>query len=108
MFLTKKIKACLLRFFTSKKERNFDIKDVRTVLFFRYDRIGDMVITTPVFRELKLFFPAINISVLASKINQSVLTDNPYIDNVYLNNKNRFINDLKTLFILRKKILMFV
>jgi ADP-heptose:LPS heptosyltransferase len=103
MFLTKKIKAYLLRFFTNKKERNFDERDVKKVLFLRYDRIGDMIITTPVFRELKLFDPAIQISVLASKTNQSVLEGNPYIDNIYLNHKNRFFNDLKTLFVLRKK-----
>mgnify|MGYP003981210165 CR=1 FL=1 len=103
MFLNKKIKAQLLRFFTSNKERDFDIKDVEKVLFFRYDRIGDMVITTPVFRELKLFFPEIKASVLASKTNQSVLTNNPYIENVYVNHKNNFLSDLKTLLILRKK-----
>ncbi len=103
MFLNKKIKAQLLRFFTSNKERDFDIKDVEKVLFFRYDRIGDMVITTPVFRELKLFFPEIKVSVLASKTNQSVLTNNPYIENVYVNHKNNFLSDLKTLLILRKK-----
>ena len=103
MFLNKKIKAQLLRFFTSNKERDFDIKDVEKVLFFRYDRIGDMVITTPVFRELKLFFPEIKASVLASKTNQSVLTNNPYIENVYVNHKNNFLSDLKILLILRKK-----
>lgn len=103
MFLNKKIKAQLLRFFTSNKKRDFDIKDVEKVLFFRYDRIGDMVITTPVFRELKLFFPEIKVSVLASKTNQSVLTNNPYIENVYVNHKNNFLSDLKTLLILRKK-----
>lgn len=103
MFLNKKIKAQLLRFFTSNKKRDFDIKDVEKVLFFRYDRIGDMVITTPVFRELKLFFPEIKASVLASKTNQSVLTNNPYIENVYVNHKNNFLSDLKTLLILRKK-----
>ncbi|MDB4037951.1 glycosyltransferase family 9 protein [Candidatus Thioglobus sp.] len=103
MFVAKKIKAYLLRFFTRKKEINFDIKDVKKVLFFRYDRIGDMVITTPVFRELKLFFPDIRISVLASKANQSVLSENPYIEKVYVNHKNRLLSDLRTLFILRKK-----
>jgi ADP-heptose:LPS heptosyltransferase len=103
VFLNKKIKAQLLRFFTSNKKRDFDIKDVEKVLFFRYDRIGDMVITTPVFRELKLFFPEIKVSVLASKTNQSVLTNNPYIENVYVNHKNNFLSDLKTLLILRKK-----
>ena len=103
MFLTTEIKAYLLRFFTSKKARNFDIRNVKKVLFFRYDRIGDMVITTPVFRELKLFIPEIKITVLASKANQSVLTNNPYVDDVFVNHKNSFFNDFQTLFWLRKK-----
>jgi len=101
--LTTKIKAYLLRFFTSKKARDFDIRNVKKVLFFRYDRIGDMVITTPVFRELKLFIPEIKITVLASKTNQSVLSNNPYIDDIFINYKNSFLNDFQTLFRLRKK-----
>jgi ADP-heptose:LPS heptosyltransferase len=101
--LTTKIKAYLLRFFTSKKARDFDIRNVKKVLFFRYDRIGDMVITTPVFRELKLFIPEIKITVLASKTNQSVLSNNPYIDDIFINYKNSFLNDFQTLFWLRKK-----
>jgi len=103
VFLTTEIKAYLLRFFTSKKARNFDIRNVKKVLFFRYDRIGDMVITTPVFRELKLFIPEIKITVLASKTNQSVLSNNPYIDDIFINYKNSFLNDFQTLFRLRKK-----
>ena len=103
MFLNTRIKAYLLRLFTTKKARNFDIKDVKKVLFFRYDRIGDMVISTPVFRELKLSLPEIKISVLASKVNQSILSNNPYIDHIYVNNKHSFLSDLKTLFDLRKK-----
>ena len=103
MLKAKEIKAFLLRFFTRTKPRNFDIKDVRKVLFFRYDRIGDMVITTPVFRELKVFSPEVKISVLASETNQNVLTNNPYIENVYINRKYRIFSNLKTLFILRKK-----
>tara|TARA_B110000967_G_C18857217_1_gene547937 strand:- start:11 stop:1099 length:1089 start_codon:yes stop_codon:yes gene_type:complete len=103
VFLSSKIKAWLLRFFTSKKENFFDIRDVKQILFLRYDRIGDMIITTPVFRELKLFYPSVKISVLASKTNHFVLDENPYVDNIYLNHKNRFFNDLKTLFVLRKK-----
>jgi len=101
--LITKLKAYLLRLFAGKKVGHFDIKDVKKVLFLRYDRIGDMVITTPVFRELKLFLPEIKISVLASKVNQSILSNNPYIDNIYINHKNSFLNDLQILLTLRKK-----
>jgi len=69
----------------------------------RYDRIGDMVITTPVFRELKLAYPHINITVLASTANQDVLTNNPYVDNIVTNHKNNLLGDLSSLLKLRKQ-----
>jgi ADP-heptose:LPS heptosyltransferase len=102
VFSTQKIKAYLLKFFTRKKISNFQISNAKKILFLRYDRIGDMIITTPVFRELKRVYPQIEISVLASKSNQLVLKNNPYIKNVYLNHKNNFLSDLWTLFYLRK------
>ena len=85
-----RIKAYILRRFTRKKSINFDIQKAINILFLRYDRIGDMVITTPVFRELKLAFPDIQITVLASKINQEVLINNPYVDHIVTNHKNHF------------------
>jgi ADP-heptose:LPS heptosyltransferase len=103
VFLTNKFKALLLRFFTRNKERAFNIKDVKKILFFRYDRIGDMIITTPVFRELKLFLPEIRITVLASKSNESVLKNNPYVDDVFINHKNNFFSDSLILLKLRNK-----
>jgi ADP-heptose:LPS heptosyltransferase len=98
----KKIKAFLLKFLTRKQATNFEINNSIRILFLRYDRIGDMVITTPVFRELKKFNPKVKISVLASKDNSSVLDGNPYIEEVHLNNKNKIFKDLKTLLYLRK------
>jgi ADP-heptose:LPS heptosyltransferase len=103
MSLSISLKAYLLRILTRKNKSKFDLNNSKKILFLRYDRIGDMVITTPVFRELKLFFPEIKISVLASNANRSVLTNNPYVEDVYVNHKNNFFRDLKTLFILRQK-----
>ena len=98
-----RIKAYILRRFTRKKSINFDIRKAKNILFFRYDRIGDMVITTPVFRELKLAYPKINITILASKVNQSVLLNNPYVNQVFTNHKHNFFSDLPTLLKLRRK-----
>ena len=102
MFSSRQIKAYFIRLLTSKKTTEFDIKNTRNILFLRYDRIGDMVITTPVFRELKLAYPEINISVLASKLNRGVLINNPYVDKIYTNHKNNLLGDLPTLLKLRK------
>ena len=98
-----RIKAYILRRFTRKKSINFDIRKAKNILFLRYDRIGDMVITTPVFRELKLAYPEINITVLASKANQGVLLNNPYVDQIFTNHKHNFFSDLPTLLKLRRK-----
>jgi len=100
---SRKLKAYFLRLLTHKKTTTFDIKNTNNILFFRYDRIGDMVITTPVFRELKLAFPEIYITVLASKLNRGVLVNNPYVDKVYINYKNNLFRDLPTLLKLRNK-----
>ena len=103
MYSSKKLKAYFLRLLTNTKTTKFDIKNSRNILFLRYDRIGDMVITTPVFRELKREYPEINISVLASKVNQTILDNNPYVDKVYINFKNNLLRDLPTLLKLRNK-----
>ena len=103
MKLPVKIKAYLLRKITIKHSTDFDLQKASNVLFFRYDRIGDMVITTPVFRELKRAYPDIEISVLASKFNYLVIKNNPNVDKVYLNDKNNFFSDLPTLLKLRRQ-----
>ena len=98
-----KFKSLILKFLTKKKQNDFNIKLSKKVLMLRYDRIGDMVITTPVFRELKKSHPNIEINVLASQANHMILKNNPYIDNIYLNNKNNIFLDLPVLFKLRKQ-----
>jgi ADP-heptose:LPS heptosyltransferase len=103
MSLSQKFKAGTLRWLTHKKLVDFDIKKAQSVLFLRYDRIGDMVITTPVFRELKLAYPHISITALASKANQGVLTNNPYVDHIITNHKNNLLQDLPLLLQLRKQ-----
>ena len=97
------IKAFLLKVLTNKKKVNFDIKKSKKVLILKYDRIGDMIVTTPIFRELKKAYPSIRISVLASQINKDVVRNNPYIDEIHTNYKNSIISDLPTLLRLRKK-----
>ena len=103
MSVSKKIKAYILKRLTHKKSVDFDIKQAKSILFLRYDRIGDMVITTPVFREIKLVYPHIKITVIASTANQDVLTNNPYVDNIITNHKNNLLSDLPSLLKLRKQ-----
>ena len=102
MILSKNFKAYLLKKLTNKKPVDFDLKDTKNILFMRYDRIGDMLISTPVFREFKLAYPHANVIVLASMTNKDILINNPYIDKVIINHKNNLLKDIASLILLRK------
>jgi heptosyltransferase-2 len=52
----------------------------RSFIVFRLDALGDLVLTTPLFRELKRSFPAARITVVAQAAYRSVLITNPHID----------------------------
>jgi len=95
-------KAFLLKKLASKKANNFDIRKTRRILILKYDRVGDMIATTPLIREIKRVLPESSLFVLASKINRDILRYNPYVDNIFINNKNNFLGDIGTLFLLRK------
>lgn len=63
------------------RDQSFDHAEVKAILVLRFDRIGDMVVTTPFLRELKRVFPSSKIDVLCSPINSEVLTYNPHVSN---------------------------
>jgi ADP-heptose:LPS heptosyltransferase len=55
---------------------------VRKVLVIQTAKIGDMVCTTPVFRELKRHSPTLHLTVLAHPVNRGLLEINPHVDQV--------------------------
>lgn len=61
-------------------------------LIIRFSSIGDIVLTTPVIRNLKNQVKGAEIHYLTKKKFLPVLKDNPYIDKLWL-----FEKDLKTL-----------
>ena len=52
------------------------------VLVIRPDRLGDVVLSTPVYESIKKSFPHLRVSALVNKANVSILADNPNIDEV--------------------------
>ena len=84
MSLIRFIKAKFLMSMVKDQLDFIDFNNIKSVLFLKYDKIGDMVVCTPAFRELKKACPHMQISVLASKINQDILSNNPYIDKIYI------------------------
>jgi ADP-heptose:LPS heptosyltransferase len=61
-----------------------DLEHVGRILIFRYDRIGDMILTTPILRALKHFNPRLRLDVLASKENAEIVLNNPYVNNLMI------------------------
>lgn len=59
------------------------------VLFLRYDRIGDMLIATPILRAIATAHPTIQLDVLASPSNHTVLQGNPHVRRVHVFDKRR-------------------
>ncbi|HET6511253.1 MAG TPA: glycosyltransferase family 9 protein [Candidatus Kapabacteria bacterium] len=59
------------------------LSEIRSVLILRYDAIGDMVVTTQVWRILKRIAPHIKIGVACSYRNIDVLRVDPDVDVVY-------------------------
>lgn len=52
----------------------------KRILIVRTDRVGDVVMITPVIRELRKTFPNSFIAVLTSENTKDILLNNPYLD----------------------------
>lgn len=56
----------------------------RSFIVFRLDALGDLVLTTPVFRELKRSFPNSRLTVVAQAAYRSVVVTNPHVDEIFV------------------------
>ncbi|APA68935.1 glycosyltransferase family 9 protein [Janthinobacterium sp. 1_2014MBL_MicDiv] len=73
-----------------------DIARVRKVLILRNDKIGDMIVTTPLLRALKQHYPHWQIDVAASSANRALLVGCPHVDDVVIWDKQSLLRDLRT------------
>lgn len=60
-----------------------------SVLVFQTAKIGDMICTTPVFREIKKAYPHIMLGVVADPVSAVVIRNNPHIDEIIVVDKDR-------------------
>ncbi|MEX2190674.1 MAG: glycosyltransferase family 9 protein [Bacteroidota bacterium] len=73
-----------LVFRNSEVTTGIRLQTVRKLLILRYDRIGDIIVTTPVLRKLKHSHPDLRIGVLASKSNADLVRTNPFVDRLHI------------------------
>ena len=86
------------KYIWDKKQNKEEIKlgnfieknNIKKILFMRYDgKIGDMVINTLMFREIKKKYPEIKIGVLTKGGAKAVVENNPNVDKIYDYKKDR-------------------
>ncbi len=70
-------------------------------LICRIDRIGDVVLSTPLPREIKRKYPKSFVAVLVRKYTHAVYLNNPHVDEIIIYNEN---NDFKSFISEVKKI----
>ena len=69
----------------------------RKILVIRFSSLGDLVLTTPIFRELKRIYTDAEITLLTSYGIGSVLENNPQIDHVIMHSRKETRMQLKFL-----------
>ena len=74
-----------------------DFTGIQTVLVIRPDRLGDVVLSTPVYETLKKAFPHLHISVLAASAQAELLADNPNISQVFVFDPKQPLNAFRQL-----------
>jgi len=99
LFLT-----CARPFLKMRRQLNspLDVAGMSRVLFLRPEKIGDMVISLPVFDALKKAHPHVRMSVLASPRSLPLIKNDPRFEKIFVYDKSVF-GSLKLLRNLRKE-----
>ena len=64
--------------------------NIKSILFLRYDgKIGDMVVNSLMFREIKKVYPNIKVGVVARGAAIDIIKNNPNVDKIYEYHKDR-------------------
>lgn len=91
----KKILILLLAFFLKQEKLNpqdVDLSGIRKILVIRQDnRIGNLILTTPLLSALRRFFPEAQISYLASKTFHTLFSNSDLIDQILIAKKRQYI-----------------
>jgi len=86
-----------------KKARGeFNPANLKKVLFIRHDRLGDMVISLPIFHNLKRINPQIEVDVVCGKDNIEIIRTDPNINKVFFYHKKP-LRDYKNIMAMRRE-----
>jgi len=80
--------------------KRFNKGKIKRILVIRIDEIGDVILTTPVFKALKKGFPDCEADVLIKKGTKELLEHNPNVDNLIICEKDWLRNKLNIAYFL--------
>ena len=67
-----------------------DFSKISNVLVVRSDRLGDVILSTPVYESLKTSFPHLKITVMVNPVQGEILEDNPKIYKIIRMRRRQF------------------
>ena len=94
------LKSYFLKLISNHKIRPLNLNQSPKFLILMNQNIGDMIVCSPILREIKKAYPDSNLQVLASQSNKEIAFASPYIDGVHIY-KNRWNRLLPLLIDLR-------
>ncbi|MDP2939243.1 MAG: glycosyltransferase family 9 protein [Candidatus Omnitrophota bacterium] len=74
-------------FLKSEKAQSLTVEKFKKILIIRTDRIGDVILTTPVIKAIRQSFPKSFISIMVSPVSKDIVEGNPYLDEVIVYDK---------------------
>jgi len=95
------LKINFLKVISRHKVRPLILSSSPKVLILMNQKIGDMIVCSPILREIKLAYPYSDIHVMSSEVNTELALVNPYVNKVHVY-KNQWQKLLPILFSLRK------
>ena len=66
------------------------MREIESIVIFRYDRIGDMVVSLPLIKELKTRIPQAKLTVITSQSNDCIAKLSPFIDETIIKPQSFF------------------
>jgi ADP-heptose:LPS heptosyltransferase len=91
----------LIRLFLPYKTTEFDLSKAKKILIIRNDRIGDMVVTTSLIRNLAK--SGYSIYVVSTKSALDIVKFNPYVKGTIIYDNSTFFNWIKSIVRIRKE-----
>jgi len=80
-----------------------NLKGTEKFLIVRTDRIGDLILSTPVAEVLNRYYPKSRVAMLVSPYTKDLLQNNPWVDEVITDDNAGFKGFLRSIRILRER-----